>query len=398
MSPFPTTAELLGALYPPPHEIRVSRRAAGGGFLALPTPEAARLLLPAGGRLSAAALRHARRPVSMRGRATTSLARAALRTGVGRVAVPGFEIRRAPGAESIETRLEAVLGRPVVVGIFLGPPRANRKPVLQALDERGRLLAIAKVGITPLTRALAAAEASALADLAGRPGGVLTTPTLLHIADWRGKTILVQSALDLAGVGARIDPQVRYAAMREVAGMNGTHLVGWAESGYVATLASRIEALPGTELRERMRRAVGMLARTPSRAAFGSWHGDWTSWNMAVRDGRALVWDWERYERDVPVGFDALHFAFMPGLKSAAGPASAAVDLLAAAGQVLAPLGVPNIEARRVAFAYLLDLAARYMADRQADTGVGGGDPAQWLVPALGTLDDRAFAGGERHG
>jgi hypothetical protein len=327
------------------------------------------------------------------------VARALLRAGVGRALGVGFGIRRADDAESIEDLLRSILGRPVVIGVFLGPPRANRKPVLQIHDEQGRLLAIAKIGLNPLTRALAISEAAALAEVGTRRSGVLCAPELLHFGEWRGHTVLVQSALDLIGAPVRIDDGLRIAAMRELAESNGVRTTSWRASSYLARLMGRIDDLADQELLAKLRQAVAGLANSESRLAFGTWHGDWTSWNMAVRDNRALVWDWERYEKDVPVGFDALHFAFMPALKASSGSEHAALELVAGAAQTLRPFAVSEEEAGRIAFTYILDLATRYLADRQGDTGVRGGVVAQWLEPVL----DAVHNGGilemvDRHG
>ena len=63
----------------------------------------------------------------------------------------------------------------MVVSLRIGPPRANRKPVLELLSPGGEVLGFAKVGVTGLTRELVRAEAAALDVLgAGRadpPGG-----------------------------------------------------------------------------------------------------------------------------------------------------------------------------------------------------------------------------------
>ena len=41
----------------------------------------------------------------------------------------------------------------------------------------------------------------------------------------------------------------------------------------------------------------------------GGWHGDWGRWNMDTCDGVVQIWDWERYDPEVPCGFDAVHYA-----------------------------------------------------------------------------------------
>ncbi len=41
---------------------------------------------------------------------------------------------------------------------------------------------------------------------------------------------------------------------------------------------------------------------------FAAWHGDWSPWNMAWRDRKVQLWDWERFKTGVPVGMDRLHY------------------------------------------------------------------------------------------
>ena len=63
--------------------------------------------------------------------------------------------------------------------------------------------------------------------------------------------------------------------------------------------------------------AIEALRGRP-RVTFGGWHGDWGRWNMGMGDGVLQLWDWERYDPEVPVGFDGLHSP-----RRASGPASA---------------------------------------------------------------------------
>lgn len=380
-----SAAEVLRELYPEAYQIDVVKTAARGSLVAFPSPADARLLLPTAGKAAAAGLRHARRPLDRRSKLQSSLAGLALRTGTAQRLMGGFHVQCAAGSDSIERLLESVLGRPVVIGIFLGPKRANRKPVLQVLDDRGDLVAIAKVGLTPLTRVLASTEAAALTELQHRRGTVLTPPELLYYGEWRGHSVLVQSPLDLCQAPINIDPGVRSAAMRELAYSSGVQTTTWAGSSYLARLQSRVSLLARSELVQVMQTVIAWLRERPSSVDFGTWHGDWTAWNMAVAGDRALVWDWERYEHDVPVGFDALHYAFMPALKGRDAETSG-LGLLGSAGQILHPFGVAEQVAKEIVISYLMDLAVRYLSDRQADTGVAGGDPAEWLMPVLSTI------------
>jgi hypothetical protein len=103
----------------------------------------------------------------------------------------------------------------------------------------------------------------------------------------------------------------------------------------------------------------------------------------STRDG-LLVWDWERFTHPAPAGFDALHY----GLQTAAirrrqAPTAAAAECVTTAPAALVPFGVPAAEARLTAVLYLAELSARYLADRQDETGLHLGRPGIWLIPAL---------------
>jgi hypothetical protein len=60
------------------------------------------------------------------------------------------------------------------------------------------------------------------------------------------------------------------------------------------------------------------------------------------------------------------------------------VALVRDAPRVLAPYGAPPAAARLTAILYLAEIAARYLADGQDQTGHPLGSPGRWLIPALG--------------
>ncbi|OLT27979.1 hypothetical protein BJF79_42195 [Actinomadura sp. CNU-125] len=100
---------------------------------------------------------------------------------------------------------------------------------------------------------------------------------------------------------------------------------------------------------------------------FGAWHGDWTPWNMAWHRGVLRLWDWERFERRVPLGFDLVHYRLQertrrPGPSPYARRPGDAPD-------VLAPLGLSAAAAEATLDLYLLALCCRY---QRAGTGPRG--------------------------
>ena len=64
--------------------------------------------------------------------------------------------------------------------------------------------------------------------------------------------------------------------------------------------------------------------------------------------------------------------------------AAAAVDAtVTRAPELVAPFGVPADAARVTALLYLVDLATRYLTDKQAEAGARLGVLGSWLLPVL---------------
>jgi hypothetical protein len=356
-------------------------------YLLLPDARRPRLLVPGGCRPAAGALR---RYGVGRGRAArwqAALLAAGMATGIAPLLLRDrLTIMGPPGdQEPIEAHLADVLGRRVLISMYLGPARANRKPVLQVLTPAGRTIAFVKVGVDALTRRLIREETAALRDLAAAGLERLAVAEVLHSGAWHGAELLVQSALPVGGRGTRPDRALVLAAQKEVATIGSSHPAPLRETPYWARLTARLAALPPgaeafrlAEVADRVEVGCGDV-----RLPLGAWHGDWTPWNTAVRNGRLLVWDWERFERDVPVGYDALHWSLQAELVNRLVEPRAAADRLLADPPDLTAFGLDREQARATAAAYLTELALRYVTDGQREAGARLGDVSAWLLPAL---------------
>ena len=211
--------------------------------------------------------------------------------------------------DSLNHHLTEVLKQPVTFSISLGTARVNRKPVLQIFNEEGHTIAYAKVGDSEVSRADVTAEADSLRRVGTQVWQSMDAPRLIDFSSWGRVLVLVISALPGrfgqrmgSRGGVPVDAMAELAAaFRDVDRQAGHWLLerreqtqAMTDSTHRAGLLSCIDA---------------MLARDSLRNLdVGSWHGDWTPWNMSWSRGRVQLWDWERFESGVPVGLDEHHF------------------------------------------------------------------------------------------
>jgi hypothetical protein len=381
--------ELLTALFPPPLEVLVSRdlpENTRATWIAIPSAQNPRLLVPVA--RGSATSRMLRRQLTGR-RLRTRVARGCLSLAVGsgalgrmgrlRIAVAG-----PAEAHSVEEPLRRVLGvDDLRLAMPIGPARANRKPVLQVADSVGRVRAFVKVGHNPLTSRLVREEGEALRRIEVEPLRDVRAPRVLDCLRWGGNEVLVLEPLDiptrrLTGEAGR---ERLLAVVQEVAHIGGRGPVEWQQHPYRETLLARVEQCG--DLAGALRRQVEQIgSRLP--LASGSWHGDLNSGNIALVAGPCPVWDWERFESGVPLGFDLLHHQLHQSITVGRVPADVAASrLVTESARILAPLGVDPAAADAVARTYLVTLAARYVADDQRGAGAELGRVHEWLLPAL---------------
>ncbi|MGR6967532.1 hypothetical protein ACU610_24045 [Geodermatophilus sp. URMC 61] len=387
--------DVAATLWPAPHEVSVERAARGRPtlgeeFLLLPSRSRPRLLAPVGRRAAAAAVRQHGQGGPARVRLAASALALGLRVGLAPLVARDRLLVRTPASasagESLPAYLGEVLGCDLTVGMAITPPRANRKPVLQLLDPDGRTLAYAKLAVDDLTDALVRTEAAALDELAGADTRVVHVPGVLHLGTWRGRSLLVQSALPVESGRRPLTAARLVEAVGEVAAIGRRDGVPLARSAFRQELTARLHRLPpggaAARLAEVVRRLDGGTGDV--RLSVGAAHGDWTPWNTAAVADRLLVWDWERFRHGIPVGFDLLHHGLQTDLVPRGGdPATSARRMIAEAAGRLRPLGVPARAALVTALLYGVDLAVRYLTDRQQEAGARLGDVGAWLVPAL---------------
>jgi hypothetical protein len=379
-------AEVLRLLYPVPCDTGGGPGSVIAEYLVVPDARRPRLLVPSvSRRVAAAAVRRYAEPQSRSARLKRGAVVAAIRTGASGVLLRNRIKITGPASASIDGYLSEVLGRELAVSIHIGPARANRKPVLQLISPDGETFAFAKLGTGPLTRHLVRAETNTLTALGDSGLTKLIVPRVLHAGQWRDLPVLVQSALPVWLPRAPLTGRRLTAAMLDIAGCCGYSSGSLVGSSYWAELRGRLAALgdrpDGVALAAAVELIAGHAGHTWLR--YGAWHGDWAPWNMANLDGALLVWDWERFARGVPLGFDAIHHELQRRVQASDDAAGAVEATVRAAGELLAPFGVASDARELTALLYLVDLAARYLADRQAEAGARLGVLGTWLLPVL---------------
>jgi hypothetical protein len=104
---------------------------------------------------------------------------------------------------------------------------------------------------------------------------------------------------------------------------------------------------------------------------------------MANLADALLVWDWERFAQGVPLGFDAVHYELQRRIQSTDDATGAVEATVRRADELLVPFDVPSAARELTALLYLVDLATRYLTDRQAEAGARLGVLGTWLLPVL---------------
>lgn len=386
--------DLLRTLWPEPTAITTGRRAsraqdAALDYVVVPNLQQPKLLLPRRPRrVTAAALRNYKSSAigsdRLRIRVLSGLARIGCADLLpGRISIASGHRPDAEGG--IDRYLSTALGRDLLVSVYIGPQRAVQKPILQLLSPGGQTFAFVKVGVNALTKSLVRSETESLRFLGGGRWSRLVVPEILHSGQWRANEVLVQRAL-LPAVPESVAPLILAEAMVELARARDTTHERLCDSPYWSTLRTRLAALEPSDLVALLISALDRLEPAAAAATmeFGSWHGDWTPWNMAKSDERLMVWDWEQFETGVPIGFDAVHYSVQRDVViSSHDPATAFELARIRADALLAPFGIAPESAALVVTLYLIEIATRYLHDGEVEAGTRMGNLPVWLPQVL---------------
>ena len=260
---------------------------------------------------------------------------------------------------TIEQHLRAQLPEAHRIGVLLGPPRANAKPVLQVFAADGRTIAFGKLGHDATTRALVEAEATVLQELSERRLVKVEVPSVISCGSWNGMYLLLMTAL--AGSQRRATSwDLPLEAMAEVADEPMFGMEALAGGSYGRGLRTRLATSAEPRLCEVLDRLEAEAGGVPLQ--LGRWHGDWAPWNMARPAGRVQVWDWERSVTGVPVGLDVVHFQVQREMYARSSPEAAVQAARAAIGTAGERWGYDHEQLSATLLLYLLEVWHRYVS------------------------------------
>lgn len=287
--------------------------------------------------------------------------------------VPGDRVSVTPFA--LVEDLARRLGEPELIpAISLGPPRRNRKPVIQLLRPDGSTVGFAKIGWSEFTRELIGNEGRWLRAVDGRLPPSLAAPAVLVDDEVAGNHVVVSASLPTPVHAHRRHPfapdVLRSLARVADPAREPIGQLRWWDEVSSPALA---EAVDLDAIRDR---DADHIIDT------GMWHGDLTPWNTATVGGRTVVWDWEFAGGHRPVGFEALHIAFESVRRASVGNEAAAVESVLETGDATLAPYVQAESRRAVIDLYLVELLHREL--RLAGQG--------WNPGHLGPLDQELLA------
>lgn len=247
--------------------------------------------------------------------------------------------------QTLREYLGDILGTEVRLSIAVGPPRPNLKPIVRCYSG-AELVAVAKLGPDAHTAEMVKNEGEWLARFADEPFGEVTTPHVLHRGNFGASELLVMAPFDTEGASSIPLGEIPLDLTRSLTERFGAP-GSVADGPWWRRLMERLDVV---ELEHFSAIAKELSSDAAFLALDGSvWHGDWSPWNIGTgRDGRRVIWDWERAAVGAPTGFDLLHLHYQYG----EGIASAVPDL--------ERLGVDRNSQRPLSILYFLELAARH--------------------------------------
>jgi hypothetical protein len=290
-------------------------------FRYVPLPAGRELYLPLGPTAATAGGLALYAPVSRLARTAHAMLRPVIRMGLGATLLRNRSLSGTASTAHLSTNnvLELVRGalkrKDVRFAIYQGKASPVRKPTLLALDERGAMLAFAKVGWNDVTRQLVLTEHWALTLFERQKMRWGRTAPLLGYADFGHSNVVLTGPM--AGVNCSADYSLTplHSAFLQEVGSLQLRRARLLESPFWERVNARLAVLRRYLLDEQVAvLEAGLevlkngLVDEPLPWAFRL--GDFLPWNFGIDQAneRIEVVDLEFAETDSPMGWDLFHF------------------------------------------------------------------------------------------
>lgn len=371
------------------------------GWRLVPTSANPRLAVPA--TIPRAAMFSAIRPC-----ASDRLIHKARRYGLAGVLRTPLSARLMPAgisvghyAGSIAEHLQHIFGQPVCFGLMTGSARANRKPVLGIYDLSGKELGFAKIGLSDLAAELVSNEHQALLAMNGITSADINVPQIISYDYWADRPVLVMSALRPNALQKPLNLPLQ--AVRAIISSSPVHICPLGNSAWYRSTVQQLDQLPEVYEAQQLLALLTELAQREAdqELGFGAWHGDFGPWNMARTTAAPMVWDWERYAQQLPLGLDLYHFSAHERLREIGNMPQALSalrdpDLARAVNGLHHEHGTGHLAEHRthlLAVLYLASLATRFLEDGYHHRVQATFDLGSWHLRVMHELLENSYKG-----
>lgn len=285
------------------------------GFTPLPTLEAARWLLPSGGRgVAAGSFRRIYAPYAWKSR----LGKATLLLGIGTpgrhrwqtaVVLPRHSVSR------FETLVRECTGtRHPIFSVSMGTSTAYRKAILQVMRESGEVVGYLKFPLTDAAGERVRREAAVLSRLAAWDELRPSLPEVLYDGDADGLPVLFTAPLAGRPGPVRLTP----AHDRFLYALRNRSRCLLPAADLISAIARRWSAVSMRIRPESWELGAAVLdrirgERAPREIECCLGHGDFAPWNTRVDGDRFRAFDWESADWQQPVAWDRWHFEVQVG-------------------------------------------------------------------------------------
>ena len=201
----------------------------------------------------------------------------------------------------------------LTLSVSLGTPGVHQKPLLQVMDQKGKILGYVKVGWNGETIELVQREKSALSSLEHRRFSTAAVPRVIHAGWWRERYLLIQEAPQ-----SRSDDSLQNITDQHLQFLLELHSTNPScsqlqESKFVRGLQRRLAFLRSsgfTYYGHLLQLAFSGCNDRLGNAEipFGFRHGDFTPWNILFTCDKLFVVDWEYAQQLSLPGWDLFHF------------------------------------------------------------------------------------------